>query len=176
MSCNQIIFVLYIYIFPFLNIKWLRMPYLFIKLLFILLITYAYTEGKLNLNCIFPWHSMTPSTLASDSWPCSPSASPSRTTELAVAKAISESLQVPKTVLTPRALAHPAKSLFNLVMKSHLDYLTKNRSSESSSRKTCWIVSHSNSFCFGNVPSLWKTSLLREFVLLVAYIELQTQC
>lgn len=135
-----------------------------------------YWRKNNDLNCIFPWHSVTLSMLSSDSCPCSPSAGPSGTTEFAVVRAISESLQVPKTMLTPRALAHPAESLFNLVMKSHLDYLTKNRSSKSSSRKTCWIVSCSNSFCFGNVPSLWKTSVLRELVLLVAYTELKTQC
>lgn len=110
-----------------------------------------------NLNCIFPWHSMTLSTLASNSWPCFPSAAPLGTTEVAAAKAISDRAD-------SWALAHPAGSLFNLVMKSQLDYLTKNRPSESSR-----IVSHSNTFWFGKVPwSPWKTGVWREIGLLVA--------
>lgn len=67
-----------------------------------------------------------------------------------------------------RALAHPAERLLNLVRKGHLDYLTKNRSSEPRGRKTGWITSHIISLHLGNILYLWKSGVSRRFLLLLA--------
>lgn len=138
------------------------MPHLCVKLLFNLLITYTYPEGKLTIWTAFlPDALCPPSMFTYDSWPCShlqPFGD-----HLLASQSHFRKFASTKTMLTPRALAQPAESLFNLIMRSHLDYIPKNRSRESIGRKTCQIVSSSNSFCLENVPSLWKTHFLRLF-------------
>lgn len=165
MSHNQITY-LYINTFPFCNTKPLGMPWL------CLIATYAITYAQQkeenqtalfsdalssSANCPLP-HSRFRVRLAI----------PLRATDLTTSNPNLRCFSSTKEHTAYRALAHPAERLLNLVRKGHLDYLTKNRSSELRGRKTGWIASHIISLHLGNILYLWKSGVSRRFLLLLA--------